>query len=298
MGPWIGTVREWLKEDKTAPRKQRHTARRIWERLCQEKKAGVAGSTVRQTVRELRMEVESGIAEVMIVGCHAPGAEAEVDFGEATVIVAGEPMVVHLFHLRLSASARSVTLAYLSEDQQALLEGHAVALSRLGGVPGRIRYDNLPAAVSRILEGRGRIETDRFVTLRSHFGFESFFCEPGEQKPRDKAYAPDCTSWARLIMEPSPAPPVDRRAASFRLLYAAWPHLQPHHFLPRRRDGVAGMGSPHQPHAWCSTVGRSNSRSPLSLTTREGIRPSDAHPLTVEGSAPSTRETSSSVSSP
>jgi len=186
MGPWTPLVREWLVADRDAPRKQRHTARRIWERLVEEQAAGVAESTVRQAVRELRMGLESGIADVTIVGCHEPGEEAEVDFGEATVIVAGEPVKVHLFHLRLSASGRSVTLAFLSEDQQALLEGHALAFTRLGGVPARIRYDNLRAAVSRILKGRDRIENDRFTAMRSHFGFESFFCEPGERGAHEK----------------------------------------------------------------------------------------------------------------
>ena len=186
MGPWKSIVHEWLVADRTAPRKQRHTARRIWERLVEEKEAGVAESTVRQTVRELRAELETGIGDVTIVACHPPGAEAEVDFGEATVIVAGEPVVVHLFHLRLSASGRSVTLAFLGEDQAALLEGHVLAFARLGGVPGRIRYDNLSAAVARVLQGRDRIETERFIALRSHHGFGSFFCEPGVRGAHEK----------------------------------------------------------------------------------------------------------------
>ncbi len=94
--------------------------------------------------------------------------------------------MVHLFHLRLSASAKGVTLAFLGEDQAALLEGHVAAFARLGGVPGRIRYDNLPAAVSRVLRGRDRVETDRFVALRSHYGFDSFFCEPGQSGAHEK----------------------------------------------------------------------------------------------------------------
>ncbi len=89
-------------------------------------------------------ELESGIGQVTIVACHPPGEEAEVDFGEATIMLAGEPTMVHLFHLRLSRSGKGVTLAFLAEDQAAFLEGHAVAFERLGGVPtGRIRYDNL-----------------------------------------------------------------------------------------------------------------------------------------------------------
>jgi transposase len=189
MGPWIGLVREWLEADRDAPRKQRHTARRVWERLVEEHDVVVAEVTVRRVVRRLRAELESRFGEVTIVGLHAPGEEAEVDFGEATVIVAGERLVVHLFHLRLSASGRSVTLAFLGEDQQALLEGHVAAFGRLGGVPARIRYDNLPAAVARVLRGRDRIETDRFVALRSHYGFDSFFCLPGEEGAHEKGGA-------------------------------------------------------------------------------------------------------------
>ena len=100
--------------------------------------------------------------------------------------MAGEPLVVQLFHLRLSASARAVTLAFLAPDQVALLEGHTLAFERLGGVPARIRYDNLAAAVTRVLAGRDRIEADRFTALRSHYGFESFFCEPGQRGAHEK----------------------------------------------------------------------------------------------------------------
>ena len=94
--------------------------------------------------------------------------------------------MVQLFHLRLSASARAVTLAFLAPDQVALLEGHTLAFERLGGVPARIRYDNLAAAVTRVLAGRDRIEADRFTALRSHYGFESFFCEPGQRGAHEK----------------------------------------------------------------------------------------------------------------
>jgi transposase len=186
MGPWIGTVREWLLADRDAPRKQRHTARRVWERLVEEHGAPVAEPTVRHVVRRLRAELADRVGEVTVVGLHEPGAEAEADFGEATVVVAGEPLAVHLFHLRLSASAKGVTLAFLAEDQAALLEGHVAAFERLGGVPARIRYDNLPAAVAKVLRGRDRVETDRFVALRSHYGFESFFCLPGEGGSHEK----------------------------------------------------------------------------------------------------------------
>ena len=188
LGAWKPLIRSWLVEDLKAPRKQRHTARRVWERLLDEHGATVAESTVREAVRELRAEIGTGggLAAVMIVGCHGQGEEAEVDFGEATIILAGEPTKVHLFHLRLSSSGKAVTLAFLAPDQTAFLEGHAVALGRLGGVPGRIRYDNLTSAVTEVLVGRDRIENDRFTALRSHYGFDAFYCEPGERGAHEK----------------------------------------------------------------------------------------------------------------
>jgi transposase len=128
-------------------RRASSTARRIWQRLIDEHGAVVAESTVREVVRELRAELGGGVSSVTIVACHAPGEEAEVDFGEATIVLAGEPTKVHLFHLRLSASGKAVTAGFLAPDQTAFLEGHAIAFARLGGVPGRIRYDNLTSAV-------------------------------------------------------------------------------------------------------------------------------------------------------
>lgn len=188
LGAWKPLIRSWLIEDRAAPRKQRHTARRIWERLVDEHGAQVAESTVREYVRELRAELGTGggLASVTIVACHAAGEEAEVDFGEATIILAGESTKVQLFHLRLSASGKAVTLAFLAPDQTAFLEGHAIAFARLGGVPGRIRYDNLTSAVKRVLVGRDRTETDRFTALHSHYGFDPFFCIPGEAGAHEK----------------------------------------------------------------------------------------------------------------
>ena len=81
--------------------------------------------------------------------------------------------------MRLSHSGRAVHVCFPGEGQEAFLEGHTLAFGRLGGVPRRVRYDNLKAAVVRVLAGRDRVESDRFAALRSHFGFDAFFCEPG-----------------------------------------------------------------------------------------------------------------------
>jgi transposase len=186
MAPLRPIIRAWLDEDRSAPRKQRHTARRVWQRLVEEHAVPVAESTVRQHVRELRAELGSGIGMVTIVACHPPGEEAEVDFGEATILLAAEPTVVHLFHLRLSCSGKAVTLGFLAPEQTAFLEGHAIAFERIGGLPVRIRYDNLTSAVAKVLKGRDRVETDRFALLRSHFAFDAFFCLPGQGGAHEK----------------------------------------------------------------------------------------------------------------
>ena len=179
LGPYVEIIREWLVADLSAPRKQRHTARRIWERLVDERGARVAEPTVRAYVGRLRRELESGSAEVTIPQVHPPGEEAEADFGRASVWLDGVLTELSVFHLRLSHSGRAVHVCFPGEGQEGFLEGHAIAFERLGGVPRRVRYDNLKAAVVRVLAGRERSESERFVALRSHFGFDAFFCEPG-----------------------------------------------------------------------------------------------------------------------
>jgi transposase len=186
LGPYEATIRAWLIADQAAPRKQRHTARRVWQRLVDEHGARVAESTVRGYVARVRRELESGVAEVTVPQLHAPGTEAEVDFGTVHVWLDGVLTRLSMFVLRLSHSGRAVHLCSPSEGQEAFLEGHVVAFERLGGVPGRIRYDNLKPAVVRVLTGRDRIESDRFVALRSHYGFDSFFCTPGAEGAHEK----------------------------------------------------------------------------------------------------------------
>ena len=186
IGPHAATIRGWLTDDQAAPRKQRHTARRIWERLVDEEGADVAESTVRRYVRACRRELHLDHVDVAIVAHYDPGEEAQVDFGLSDVFIGGERTTVAVFELRLSHSGVAVHVAFGSEGQEAFLEGHVTAFSRLGGVPVRIRYDNARALVARVLRGRDRIETERFIALRSHYGFDSSFCEPGERGAHEK----------------------------------------------------------------------------------------------------------------
>ena len=183
---WKPLIEAWLEADRAAPRKQRHTARRVWQRLVEEHGAQLGESTVRRYVAELRRRQELGLAEVFVPQHHPLGEEAEVDFGTASVYVAGLLTEVQLFILRLSASGKAFARAYVNEGQEVFLDGHVRAFEHLGGCPGRIRYDNLKSAVARVLAGRDRVESDRFVALRSHYGFDSFFCLPGVAGSHEK----------------------------------------------------------------------------------------------------------------
>jgi Mu transposase-like protein len=118
---------------------------------------------------------------------HEPGAEAEVDFHDLWVILRGVKTKTALFTMRLSFSGRAAHRASLSQGQEAFLEGHVDAFERLGGVPAEmIRYDNLKSAVSRVLFGRTRAETQRWVAFRSHYGFDPFYCRPGHEGSHEK----------------------------------------------------------------------------------------------------------------
>ena len=137
LGPHRATIRAWLVADLSAPRKQRHTARRIWQRLVDERGATVAESTVRAYVGRVRREFESGRAVVTIPQAHPPGEEAEVDFGGVSVWLDGVLTELSMFLMRLSHSGRAVHVCFPGEGQEAFLEGHTVAFGRLGGVPRR-----------------------------------------------------------------------------------------------------------------------------------------------------------------
>jgi len=181
-----------LREDLDAPRKQRHTARRILARLVDEHAmTAITYSTVRDYVRLRRPQIwaEAGrsMEQAFVPQTHEPAAQAEVDFADLWVVLDGVKTKVFLFTLRLSYSGRAVHRAFATQSQEAFLEGHIAALEALGGVPVvHIRYDNLKAAVSRVLFGRTRVENARWVAFRSHYGFDAFYCQPGRDGAHEK----------------------------------------------------------------------------------------------------------------
>ena len=187
LGPYEATVRGWLVADLDEPKKQRHTARRVWQRLIEEEGAVVAESSVRNLVARLRVEIAGEHLDVFVPQTHPPAEEAEVDFGEFRASIGGVVMKLFMFCLRLSHSGKAVHIAYANQAQESFLDGHVRAFEALGGVPvGMIRYDNLKPAVIRVALGRERFEHPRFIALRSHYGFDSFYCLPGKDGAHEK----------------------------------------------------------------------------------------------------------------
>jgi transposase len=170
LGQFLGVIDEILEADKTAPPKQRHTARRIFERLRDEYGYTGCSSQVRAAVAKERLRRK----EVFVPLSHRPG-HAQFDFGEATVVVAGVEQKVALAVMTLPYSDAYFVSAYPRECTETFHAGHLAAFDFFGAVPLRTSYDNTSIAVSKIV-GRERDLTREFLRLQSHFLFEAHFC--------------------------------------------------------------------------------------------------------------------------
>jgi len=185
IGPLCPFIDAILKADREAPRKQRHTAHRIYERIRTElPEHQVAEVTVRQYVRERKRELGWATRTTCVPQSYAPGQEGQVDWYEAWAELSGEPVKLQVFSLRSMMSGAAFHRAYHRATQQAFLEAHEHAFHYFGGVFGLLRYDNLKSAVKKILRGHQREETTRFIAFRSHWRFASDFCTPAE--PHEK----------------------------------------------------------------------------------------------------------------
>jgi transposase len=184
--PTLGQYEHWIAEvlaaDEQAPRKQRHTARRIYERLKTE--FGYTGSE--RGIRGLVAQLKKKQPEVFLPLAFQPGEMAQVDWAEVTVNLGGQRRKFQLFCMVLNHSGALYCQAFERANQEAFFEGHTQAFQALKGVPRTITYDNLTSAVKKILQGKNRDENERFVTFRSAWLFDSRFCNParGNEKGR------------------------------------------------------------------------------------------------------------------
>lgn len=177
LGPYKGRIDELLAERARLPRKQRYTGGKIYQIIRAEGYLG-APSTVRRYVGRRRQEMKRPTIYIPLE--FDPGQDAQVDWGEAWVEMAGEWCQVELFVMRLCYSRKTFVMAFPSQRQECFFWAHVAGFHELGGVPHRLIYDNLTTAVKRVLEGRNREEQAGFIGLRSHYLFESRFCTPGQ----------------------------------------------------------------------------------------------------------------------
>lgn len=168
-----------LEADRTSPAKQRHTARRIFDRLRTEVPS-FRGSerSVRGYVQQRRQQLGLEHREVFVSQTYEWGSEAQVDWYEAYALVSGDRVKLQVFEMRSMASGAAYHRAYTNATQQAFLEAHQRAFAYFGGVFRALRYDNLKSAVKHIIRGHRREETTRFIAFRSHWRFQSEFCNP------------------------------------------------------------------------------------------------------------------------
>jgi len=174
MDPFKSIIERWLEEDKSQPKKQRHTAHRIYTRLVGEHNFTGGERTVRQYVSRLKPNFQ----EIFIPLEFDPGADAQCDWGEAFVYMGDKLVPVQVLCMKLSYSGKPFVMAFPTQRQEAFFEGQHQAFNWYHGVPARISYDNLTVAVQKVLRGRNREEQQAFVAFRSHYLFESHFSMP------------------------------------------------------------------------------------------------------------------------
>jgi transposase len=181
LDPFTGIIDRILEEDKGRPAKQRHTSKRIFDRLRGE--YGYAGgiTIVKDYVHERRRRQQ----EMFVPLRHDPG-HAQADFGEALAVIGGVERKIHFFAMDLPHSDGCFVQAYPAETTEALCEGHNAAFSFFGGVPRSILYDNTKLAVARILGDGRRQRTRVFSELQSHYLFADRFGRPGKGNDKGK----------------------------------------------------------------------------------------------------------------
>jgi transposase len=184
LGPYLELIDLWLEGDKEAPKKQRHTATRIYHRLVSE--AGFEGgaTTVRQYVRQAKIRLGVGSNRSFIPLEPDCGKEAEADWGGAVAVIGGEETRLKFFCMRSKYSGKHFVRCYPCERQVAFFDAHMEAFSFFGGVFRTVVYDNLTSAVEKVLKGKERKEQESFRRFHGYYNFSARFCnvDSGHEK--------------------------------------------------------------------------------------------------------------------
>ena len=181
LDAFTGIIDQILREDQSRPKKQRHTAKRIGERLRAEYGFTGGDTIVKAYVRAQRL----GGQEMFVPLAHPPG-DAQADFGEALVVIAGVECKAHYLVVDLPHSDDGFVQAFPAETTEAFCDGHNAAFGYFGGVPRRIVYDNTTLAVARMLGDGTRQRTQVFCELQSHYLFADRFGRPGKGNDKGK----------------------------------------------------------------------------------------------------------------
>ena len=180
LGPFRDIIDGWLQDDKDRPKKQRHTAVRIYHRLKTEHDFRGAETTVRRYVREAKQQMGLTGRTVYIPSDPEAGVEGEVDWGRCWAIIGGKETQLKFFCMRSKFSGKHFVRCYPCERQQALFDGHIRAFSFFGGVFPVLIYDNLTTAVQRIFRGKKRDLQMSYDKFRAYYNFSPVFCNPGQ----------------------------------------------------------------------------------------------------------------------
>lgn len=193
MHEFRALVDAWLEADLKAPRKQRHSAQRIYTRLREEYDFRGSSSAVRRHVRKWKQNHKR--KEAFIPRQFDPGTEAQVDFGEVQIELGGVRVTIYLFCMRLAYSKGSFVCAYLRQSLEVFLDGHIRAFAFFGGVPRNLTYDNLRCAVTALDKGGRRTLTQKFLELKNYYMFDTRFCNPA--KGNEKGDVENLVKWAQ-----------------------------------------------------------------------------------------------------
>jgi transposase len=180
LEPYLEVIDGWLESDKKAPKKQRHTAVRVYNRLRAEHGFKGAETTVRRYVRQAKIRLGLSGHQAFIPCDPEAGIEAEVDWGRCRAIIGGEKTLLKFFCMRSKYSGKHFVRCYPCERQQALFDGHIRAFSFFGGIFPRLIYDNLTTAVQKIFKGKKRDLQESFDKFRAYYNFAPVFCNPGQ----------------------------------------------------------------------------------------------------------------------
>jgi transposase len=245
LAPYLDIIDGWLKRDKGSPKKQRHTAVRVYNRLVAEHGFKGAESTVRRYVREAKIRLGLNGQQAFIPSDPEAGIEGEVDWGRCLAIIGGVETKLKFFCMRSKFSGKHFVRCYPCERQQALFDGHIRGFAFFGGVFPVLIYDNLTTAVQKIFKGKKRSLQESYDKFRSYYNFDPVFCNRGQG--HEKGGVEGLVGYARRNYM-VPIPKADTLEELNEQLLKACMAYGAHHRIAGREKGVDELYEKEKDH--------------------------------------------------